>query len=47
MKELVIKTIKGLEIVIKGTVTKKVINNEVIYYCNGNSYPEEIVVEVR
>jgi hypothetical protein len=47
MEGLRIKTLYGLNIIIQGKVTKEVFrNNEVIYYCKGESFPAEIVMEV-
>lgn len=46
MKTLVIKTVTGLEFTVTGNVESRVVENELIWYCNGNSYPDEIVKEV-
>lgn len=46
MKTLVIKTVTGLEFTVTGNVESRVVENELIWYCNGNNYPDEIVKEV-
>ena len=47
MKTLVIKTVAGEEFTVTGNVESKVIENELIWYCNGQSFPDEIVKEVK
>lgn len=41
-----IQIISGFEFEIEGKVTKKVIDGDIIYYVNGESFPAEIVKEV-
>ena len=43
---LKIRTVTGAEFEVHGTVTSRVVEGELIYYCAGQSWPEEIVVEI-
>lgn len=47
MATLVIKTVMGREFTITGKVESRVVDNELIWYCDGESFPDEIVKEVK
>lgn len=47
MKTLTIKTAMGKEFTVTGNVESRVVDNELIWYCDGQSFPDEIVKDVK
>lgn len=43
MGTLHIKTVQGEQITVIGNVTNEIIDGEIVFYCNGERFPQSIV----